>query len=119
MLITGTASAKAKLDLTATAAAYCMTAIALYDGFISCWEEKFRSNVIRPETYINAYIDETWRPLLQTPPFPEYSSGHSVISNAAAVVLTSFFGNNFIFTDSSEMEYGAGVRKFTSFFTGC
>ena len=115
MFIAGIAAGKTKLDLTATAAAYCITAIALYDGFISCWEEKFRSNVIRPETYINAYIDETWRPFLQTPPFPEYSSGHSVISNAAAVVLTSFFGNNFIFTDSSEVEYGAGVRKFTSF----
>jgi len=116
ILITGTAAANAKLDLTATAAAYCMTAIALYDGFISCWEEKFRSNVIRPETFINSYIDESWRPLLQTPPFPEYSSGHSVISTAAATVLTSFFGNNFAFTDSSEIEYGAGIRHFTSFF---
>jgi len=65
--------------------------ITLFDGLIICWDEKYRSNVIRPETYINKYMDESWRPILQTPPFPEYSSGHSVISTAAAEVLTHFW----------------------------
>jgi hypothetical protein len=85
------------------------------DGFISCWDEKYRSKLIRPETYINQHIDENWTPLLQTPPFPEYTSGHSVISNAAAVTLTSLFGDNFAFSDSTELEFGLTARNFKSF----
>lgn len=98
-----------------TAAAYALTSIALADGFISCWDEKFRSNLIRPETIINKHIDEEWLPLLQTPPFPEYTSGHSVISNAAAIAMTSLFGENFAFDDDTEVKYGLTVRSFKSF----
>jgi hypothetical protein len=98
-----------------TAAAYALTSIALSDGFISCWDEKFRSNLIRPETLINKHIDEEWLPLLQTPPFPEYTSGHSVISNAAAIAMTSLFGENFAFADDTEVKYGLTVRSFSSF----
>lgn len=115
MGIVGIASKKANADIVRAAEAYARTAIALADGFISSWDEKYRSNLLRPETIINKYIDETWQPLLQTPPFPEYTSGHSVISNAAAVVLTDIFGDAFAFTDSTEMEYGLPVRSFTSF----
>ena len=61
------------------------------------------------------HIDEEWLPLLQTPPFPEYTSGHSVISSASAIVLTSLFGDNFEFEDDTEVEYGLPVRKFNSF----
>lgn len=96
--------------------AYALTSIALADGFISCWDEKYRSNLIRPETIINEMVDDEWFPILQTPPFPEYTSGHSVISNAAAVVLTKLFGDNFEFSDDTELEYGLPVRKFTSFY---
>ena len=85
------------------------------DGFISCWDEKYRSKLIRPETYINQYIDENWVPLLQTPPFPEYTSGHSVISSSAATALTNLFGENVAFTDSTEIEFGLSVRNFNSF----
>ena len=95
--------------------AYALTSIALADGFISCRDEKYRSNLIRPETVINKYIDEQWVPLLQTPPFPEYTSGHSVISGAAGVALTSIFGEPFEFEDDSELIYGLPVRKFSSF----
>ena len=115
MSIVGIVARKKKSDLSESAAAYLLTSIALYDGFISCWDEKYRSNLIRPESYINAVIDESWRPLLQTPPFPEYPSGHSVISTAAAVVLTNFFGDNFSFDDVTEMEYGLPMRTFASF----
>jgi hypothetical protein len=87
----------------------------LFDAFISCWDEKYRSNSIRPETYINKYIDQSWRPLLQTPPFPEYTSGHSVISTASAVVLTKIFGSNFSFTDNTETEFNLPPRHFASF----
>jgi hypothetical protein len=115
MNITHVACRKVKADFVQSSEAYVRVAISLVDGFISCWDEKFRSKVIRPETYINQYIDEAWTPLLQTPPFPEYTSGHSVISSSAAVALTSLFGENFAFTDSTEIEFGMTARSFTSF----
>ena len=98
-----------------TVNAYTNVSIALFDAFISCWDEKWRSLVVRPETLINQYIDEEWVPLLQTPPFPEYTSGHSVISRAAAVTLTKLYGDEFAFEDTTELEYGLPVRSFKSF----
>jgi hypothetical protein len=98
-----------------SAETYARMSVALADGFISSWDVKFRTNVIRPETVINTYVDEAWLPLLQTPPFPEYTSGHSVISNAAAEVLTDQFGDGFAFKDTSEVDYGLPPRTFASF----
>lgn len=115
MGIARAASMQVNADMMHTAEAYTMTAIALADGFLSVWAEKYRSNVIRPETMINTYLDEGWQPLLQTPPFPEYTSGHSGISSAAAVVLTRVFGDSVSFTDSTEVAFGLPVRSFTSF----
>lgn len=106
---------KDQASMMKSATAYALTSIALADGFISCWDEKYRSNLIRPETVINEHIDENWKPLLQTPPFPEYTSGHSVISGAAGIALTSVFGDNFSFGDSTEVQYGLPVRSFKSF----
>jgi hypothetical protein len=113
--ITAVACRKANVDMLETAHAYMMTSIALADAFISCWDEKYRSNLTRPETVINEHIDEQWLPILQTPPFPEYTSGHSVISGAAAIILTDIFGDNFEFEDDVEVEFGLPVRKFKSF----
>ena len=115
MGIVAMASHKSRASLMQSAEAYMRTALALADGFIAVWDEKFRSNVVRPETMINEYLDESWQPLLQTPPFPEYTSGHSGISTAAAVVLTDQFGDNFAFADSTELAYGLPVRSFSSF----
>ena len=103
MSIAGIVCRNTNADMMRSAAAYSLTAISLFDGFIICWDEKYRSNVIRPETYINKYIDESWRPLLQTPPFPEYTSGHSVISTAAATILDSIFGVQVSFDDDTEV----------------
>jgi len=89
--------------------------IGLMDSFMCCWDEKYRSNRIRPETAIRKYIDPNWRPLLQTPPFPEYLSGHSCISSTSAVILTSYFGGNLHYTDNVEEKYGLPPRSFTSF----
>jgi hypothetical protein len=108
-------SRKADLDLMQSAEVYARASIALADGFISAWDEKYRSAVVRPETVINKYIDEGWAPLLQTPPFPEYPSAHSVISMAVATVLSDQFGKAFAFADSAEMAYGLPVRSFPSF----
>lgn len=113
--IAGIASNLNKNDYMKSSAAYTYTCIALFDAFISCWDEKYRSNYIRPETFIDANIDENWRPILQTPPFPEYPSGHSVASTAAAVVLTNLFGDDFHFSDNTEVDYGLPIRNFTSF----
>ena len=102
-------------NMMETIEAYALTSISLADAFISCWDEKYRSKLIRPETVINQYIDEDWLPALQTPPFPEYTSGHSVISRAAAITLTDLYGDNFAFIDSTEVEYGLPPRDFKSF----
>ncbi len=114
--ITNIVCKKAEAGFLKTLEAYTLTSIALADGFISCWDEKYRSNLIRPETVINRYLDEDWLPALQTPPFPEYTSGHSVISRAAATALTSIFGDNFGFLDTTEEEYGLPPRSFNSFY---
>ena len=108
--ITKIACYKTNADLAKSAQAYTLASIALADAFISCWDEKYRSNLIRPETVINKYLDEEWLPFLQTPPFPEYTSGHSVISGAAGVALTSIFGEPFHFVDSTEVRYGLPPR---------
>jgi hypothetical protein len=115
MGIAAIAARQSEAGYVRTAQAYALTAVTLLDAFISCWDEKYRSRVIRPQTVINQLIDPKWEPLLQTPPFPEYTSGHSVISSAAAVSLTRLYGDNFAFTDTTEVEYGAGSRSFTSF----
>lgn len=106
---------KSQSSMQESIRAYALTSIALFDGFISCWDEKYRSSLIRPETVINEYIDEGWLPVLQTPPFPEHTSGHSVISTAAAKVLTSIFGDDFSFKDDVEVQYGLPERSFDSF----
>jgi hypothetical protein len=103
------------LDWKQTAETFVITSLALYDGFLSCWDEKYRSVLIRPETYINEYMDKDWLPLLQTPPFPEYTSGHSVVSSAASVALTHLLGDHLHFVDSTEVVFGLPVREFNSF----
>jgi hypothetical protein len=113
--ITEIACKKANAGLLESARAYASTSIALADAFISCWDEKYRSNLIRPETVINQHFDPDWIPVLQTPPFPEHTSGHSVVSTAAATTLTSIFGDNFEFIDSVEVKYGLPARPFKSF----
>jgi hypothetical protein len=105
----------AKADIMRSAETYALVSISLLDGFISCWDEKYRTKLIRPETVINQHIDEKWEPLLTTPPFPEYPSGHSVISSASAVALTHLYGENFTFIDSTEIDYGLPPRTFKSF----
>lgn len=114
MGITAILCKTAKKDEVATAKAYAMSAAAIFDGFISCWDEKFRSRTSRPVTVIRQHIESEWNPLLQTPSFPEYTSGHSVISGAASAVLIHQFGNGFAFHDTTEMKYLGMERSFPS-----
>ncbi|HET7898376.1 MAG TPA: vanadium-dependent haloperoxidase [Flavisolibacter sp.] len=113
--IVGIAAKKANADFPTTVYAYAKTSIALFDAFIQCWNAKYQYNTARPETVINKTLDPEWRPYLQTPPFPEYTCGHSTCSSAAAEALTSVFGDNFAYTDTSELEFGIKSRSYRSF----
>ncbi|MBE7177992.1 MAG: vanadium-dependent haloperoxidase [Mucilaginibacter polytrichastri] len=115
MSIASIASEKANATFDQHIVAITGVGLAIMDAFISSWDEKYRSNRIRPETYINRYMNIRWQPLLQTPPFPEYTSGHAVISNASAEVLTYLFGDKFAFDDDSERFFDLPTRSFTSF----
>jgi PAP2 superfamily len=115
MSIAGIAAEKAKADFGTTVYAFAITAIAQFDAFIQCWDEKFRYNTARPETIINKYLDPNWQPVLQTPPFPEYTCGHSTVSAANAEALTHVFGDNFSYTDTTELEFGIQSRSYKSF----
>ena len=115
MNIVGIAAQKSKASFRKTVAAYTLTSICMFDAFIQCWDAKFQYNTARPETVINKYFDQDWRPYLQTPPFPEYTCGHSTVSSASAEALTKMFGDNFNYTDSSELEFGIANRSFKSF----
>lgn len=97
-----------------TARVYALTAAAIFDGFISCWDEKYRSRTVRPISVIREHLEPEWTSFLQTPPFPEYTSGHSVITAAAAIVLTQLFGDNIAFHDTTELEYLGLERSFRS-----
>ncbi|MDR3694487.1 vanadium-dependent haloperoxidase [Mucilaginibacter sp.] len=115
MGIAAIACKQANADFSKSIEVNTILAIGLMDGFICCWEDKYRTNRIRPETAIRKYIDPNWKPLLQTPPFPEYISGHSVVSSLSAVILTHYFGSNFHYTDNVEVDFGVPPRKFGSF----
>jgi hypothetical protein len=114
MNITCIAAKNAQLNFSQTIQLLAIEGITQMDAFISCWAEKYSNNRIRPETYINKHIDIKWQPILQTPPFPEYTSGHSVVSGASAEVLTYLIGN-IPYTDDSETMFEIPARKFTSF----
>lgn len=103
----------ATLDVAAEA--YAKLGIAVADAFIGCWNVKYQYNLIRPVTYIQNVIDPAWHPILITPQFPEYPSGHSVVSGASAHVLTSLFGADYAFIDHTHDAWGLAPRSFDSF----
>jgi hypothetical protein len=89
--------------------------VAEADAFIGCWNTKYQYDLLRPVTYIRRLMDPKWEPLLATPPFPEYPSGHSTQSGAVAAVLTQMFGENFAFEDATHQRDGLPPRKFANF----
>lgn len=106
--------------LERAAVAYTKLGMALADSFIACWDAKYQYNVVRPISYIQHVIDPSWNtpevtdPVI-TPPFPEYPSGHSVQSAAAAVVLTELFGE-VPFTNRTHEQRGFQSHDYPSFF---
>lgn len=113
--ITGIACRKIKASIEKTALTHVLVSLSMADAFIACWDEKYRSNRVRPETAIQNIFERGWKPLLQTPPFPEYVSGHSVVSSTAADVLTQIFGDHFSYLDDTEVEFDLPVVHFSSF----
>lgn len=113
--ITAIACRTSHADAVKTAAAYALTSITMFDAFITCWQQKYLTSYVRPVTVINQVIDPSWAPYLQTPPFPEYPSGHSTITRAAATVLSNMFGSNFAFQDTSDLRYIGMQRHFKTF----
>jgi hypothetical protein len=103
-----------ELPLSTAVEMYGMVGMALADAFIATWRLKYEVMLLRPETYINDNISTRWRPYIETPPFPEYPSGHSTVSGAAADMLVFFFGER-AFTDRTHEDEGLRPRSFTSF----
>ncbi len=89
--------------------------VAMSDAFVGCWNAKYAYNLLRPITYIRKNIDPKWDPILNTPPFPEYPSGHSTVSGAMGAVMTAFFGENYTFEDKTGSPDGRKPRIFKSF----
>lgn len=114
MEIIGTISMEKNADWYQTIFNYTGASVCMFDAFIASWWCKYHWDVIRPETYINQYIDPNWQPFLQTPPFPEYNSAHSTISASAATFISRIYGDDIPFTDSSERDWSWPDRKFTS-----
>lgn len=104
-----------KLNPKASSQVMMTLSIGIYEAFIQCWYVKYQTNSIRPETYIQRLIDPSWTPVIETPPFPEYTSGHSTVSASAATILSNFFGNSYAFTDSSQITLDMKPRSFSSF----
>jgi hypothetical protein len=105
---------KSALDIAGVA--YAMTGIASVDAGIGCWQAKFRYNQERPVKYIREILGQpSWSPLFNTPPFPDFPSGHSTIAGAFAEILKSLFGNNYHFTDHTYDHLGMSPRTYRSF----
>jgi hypothetical protein len=102
-------------DVNRSAEILARLGVALADAFIGCWDTKFQYDLLRPVTYIRRTMDPKWESAMTTPPFPEYPSGHSTQSAAAAAVLTKFFGENFAFEDATHVKDGVKARSFASF----
>jgi PAP2 superfamily len=117
--IVGQIARNDSLSLAAVAEAYAKLGISLTDAFITIFHAKYQYNLMRPVTYIQANIDNTWLPyLVRTPPNPSFISGHSAQSRAAAEVLTDLFGDK-AFVDTTHIDHNLeplqAPRAFNSF----
>jgi PAP2 superfamily len=92
-------TSSSKLDKAVEA--FAKTGLAVSDAFVLCWKTKYTFMNVRPYNYVREAIDPTWIPFWPAPPFPGFSSGHSTQSAAAAIALTSIYGDTFSFVDNS------------------
>jgi hypothetical protein len=115
LAITGAILKSRNTNAMQTSQTYTYASLVLADAFITCWHYKYKFNTVRPITVINEMKDPKWFSYIQTPPFPEYPSGHSTISGAVSTLLSKWLGDSIAFTDSSELVYNLPVRSFKSF----
>jgi hypothetical protein len=109
---------KEKANLAEASIAYAMMGIAENDAFIACWKGKYEYILLRPVSYIQRYIDPQFTTILNTPPFPAYTSGHSTEIGAASRIFINRFTNGsgyYPFTDYSQLQYGLLARSFSHF----
>ena len=105
-----------KANLATAAEQYARLGLAMSDAFVATWRLKYELNLIRPVTYVQLTLDSNWvPPLMETPPFPEYPSGHSALSGSAAAVLEAFYGKDTPFEDRTHNDRGWGPQRFKSF----
>jgi hypothetical protein len=102
------------MNLAQAAECFARSAISMHDAFIECWNVKYQYTLIRPQTYINRYIDSTWTPSWATPNFPEYTSGHSSCSGATQVALEGMMGTNCAFIDHTHDNRGFAPRAYAT-----
>ncbi|WP_404384978.1 vanadium-dependent haloperoxidase [Knoellia locipacati] len=114
MLVVSQVAVQRRLSLGQALEAYARLGITLHDAFLDCWTWKYRFNLLRPSTYVRRHIDPTWVTFVNSPQFPEYTSGHSVASRAASTVLTDLLGS-FAYVDDSHRDRNLPARSFTSF----
>ncbi len=106
---------KHNFNLAQTCELYCYLGMSVYNAGVSVWKIKYRVNLVRPKTFLNEALNKPeWEPYLETPPFPEYPSGHSGFSGAASSILTHYFGDT-EFIDSTNLVIGLDPRPFKSF----
>lgn len=115
MSIAGIVGRQEDLNLAEQVRAYALIGVGTMDAFISCWDTKYRYYLVRPFTYIKENIDPAWTPFIKTPPFPEYTSGHSTVSGASSSILATLFGESYAFTDDTHVGRNFAARDFTSF----
>jgi hypothetical protein len=103
-----------KLTPAETARLFALLNVAMADASVVCWDCKYRFDVWRPITAIRE-VDPTWTPLLPSPPFPAYTSGHSSFSGSAAAALEAFFGTDRVRFSSTSDGLPGVTRSFDSF----
>jgi hypothetical protein len=110
--------------LSENARLFALLNMAMIDAGISCWDAKYFFEFWRPITAIQlASLDGNpltieqgdWAPLIATPPYPEYSSGHAMVSGSAQAVLTAFFGDDLPVQGWSEFFGDTYVRSWPNF----
>jgi hypothetical protein len=104
---------KPTLDIAALT--YVKVGLAIFDASTVLFTNKYQFNIIRPVTYIRAYIDPTWSTYIPTPNHPEFPSGHSTTGGAALTMMRNMFGEDFHITLHTYDYLNYPPRSYTSF----
>jgi hypothetical protein len=104
-----------KQSLDMGALTYVKVGLAIYDASVVLFTNKYQFNLIRPVTYIKAYIDPSWSTYVPTPNHPEFPSGHSTTGGGALTMMSNIFGEDFHITLHTYDYLNYPARSYTSF----